>query len=151
MEGYKIEYDQDIPKFLRKYGKKWGATVGEARTTEGYDVWSMDITDSMRESVLYEGQVMYSDRDSDGRQLSKDQIEFYKKSKVRGKDGKLMVLYHGTTSPGFTVFDTDASEGMFYMSSSKMVAGQYSNADYYPKTYDFEKGEGDVYEVYANI
>lgn len=95
--------------------------------------------------------IRYSDRDSDGRQLSKDQIEFYKKSKVRGKDGKLMVLYHGTTSPGFTVFDTDASEGMFYMSSSKMVAGQYSNADYYPKTYDFEKGEGDVYEVYANI
>lgn len=64
-EGYRIEYDQDIPKFLRKYGKKWGATVGTARTTEGYDVWSMDITDSMKQSVLYEGQVMYSDRDSD--------------------------------------------------------------------------------------
>ena len=27
-EGYRIEYDQDIPKFLNKYGKKWGATVG---------------------------------------------------------------------------------------------------------------------------
>ena len=26
-EGYRIEYDQDIPKFLKKYGKKWGATV----------------------------------------------------------------------------------------------------------------------------
>ena len=60
MEGYRIEYDQDIPKFLRKYGKKWGATVGEARTTEGYDVWSMDITDAMKQSVLYEGQPMYS-------------------------------------------------------------------------------------------
>ena len=27
-EGYRIEYDQDIPKFLRKYGKQWGAEVG---------------------------------------------------------------------------------------------------------------------------
>lgn len=24
-EGYRIEYDQDIPKFLSKYGKQWGA------------------------------------------------------------------------------------------------------------------------------
>ena len=27
-EGYRIEYDQDIPKFLNKYGKQWGARVG---------------------------------------------------------------------------------------------------------------------------
>ena len=26
-EGYRIEYDQDIPKFMAKYGKKWGAKV----------------------------------------------------------------------------------------------------------------------------
>ena len=62
-EGYRIEYDQDIPKFLRKYGKKWGATVGTATAPDGTEIWSMDITDSMKESVLYEGQVMYSDRD----------------------------------------------------------------------------------------
>ena len=35
-EGYRIEYDQEIPKFLRKYGKKWGATVGT--TTLGDDI-----------------------------------------------------------------------------------------------------------------
>lgn len=29
MEGYRIEYDQDIPKFLKKYGKQWGAIVGD--------------------------------------------------------------------------------------------------------------------------
>ena len=28
-EGYRIEYDQDIPKFLKKYGKQWGAEVGK--------------------------------------------------------------------------------------------------------------------------
>lgn len=116
-EGYRIEYDQDIPKFLRKYGKRWGATVGQMylnsdknaalietqeemiedlesdlaglddnrrRTVgdalqarinrhlkkieelRGAKVWSMPITDAMKQSVLHEGQPMYSDRsDSD--------------------------------------------------------------------------------------
>ena len=60
-EGYRIEYDQDMPKFLRKYGKKWGATVGST-TINGTEVWSMPITDSMKQSVLHEGQPLYSDR-----------------------------------------------------------------------------------------
>ena len=128
-KAYQIEYDQEMPKFLRKYGKKWGATVGKSviegngevtytseigahfdsirnwfefekehiylvygeslkgkltvkedgnflyienkETGERYpakltvhdgnqEVWSMDITDSMKDSVLYEGQPKYS-------------------------------------------------------------------------------------------
>ena len=64
-EGYRIEYDQDIPKFLNKYGKKWGAKVGREWLTLNEDldevnVWSMDITDSMKDAVLYEGQARYS-------------------------------------------------------------------------------------------
>ena len=93
-EGYRIEYDQDIPKFLNKYGKKWGATVGKTdiqtkqlgfneeaelymiadmlEDSEGYirdqkgivEVWTMPITESMKQSVLYEGQPQYSLSDS---------------------------------------------------------------------------------------
>ena len=59
-EGYRIEYDQDIPKFLKKYGKQWGATVGSSVLENGTEVWSMDITDTMKNSVLYEGQALYS-------------------------------------------------------------------------------------------
>ncbi|MBQ7847906.1 MAG: hypothetical protein IJ344_06415, partial [Clostridia bacterium] len=132
-ESYRIEYDQNIPAFLRKYGKKWGAEVGKTtlpktksgptyfdenrgaefdnldqwkkeclrfmrslgwpqketenlvfeeedgyvvmrdkRTKEEYEkvkirdlggsVWSMDITDSMKDSVLDEGQPLYSEK-----------------------------------------------------------------------------------------
>lgn len=85
-EGYRIEYDQDIPKFLRKYGKKWGATVGKTSidTTNiderdremealGYiditrnytEVWQMDVTDAMKESVMTEGQPLYQEREED--------------------------------------------------------------------------------------
>lgn len=87
-EGYRIEYDQDIPKFLNKYGKQWGAQVGRAtlgeptmelgddwlldgddlgdgyRSTPKYEngpeVWSIPITEAMKQSVLYEGQPKYS-------------------------------------------------------------------------------------------
>ena len=59
-EGYRIEYDQDMPKFLNKYGKKWGTRVGKTTLDNGTEVWSMAITDSMKDSVLKKGQVMYS-------------------------------------------------------------------------------------------
>lgn len=64
-EGYRIEYDQDMPKFLNKYGKKWGTRVGKTVLDNGTEVWSMAITDSMKDSVLTEGQPLYSDRDTE--------------------------------------------------------------------------------------
>lgn len=61
-ESYRIEYDQNIPKFLAKYGKKWGTTVGKTVLDSGTEVWSMAITDAMKDSVLYEGQAQYQKR-----------------------------------------------------------------------------------------
>ena len=78
-KGYQIEYDQDIPKFLRKYGKKWGATVGTAEVN-GTEVWSMDITDSMKDSVLDEGQPLYSERVTD-----KETLDFLNGQIERGE------------------------------------------------------------------
>ena len=65
LKGYTIEYDQDIPKFLNKYGKKWGTRVGKTTLDSGTEIWSMAITDEMKESVLTEGQPLYQDRDTD--------------------------------------------------------------------------------------
>ena len=64
-EGYRIEYDQDIPKFLKKYGKQWDSTVGKTVLDNGTEVWSMAITDSMKQSVLKEGQALYSTHETD--------------------------------------------------------------------------------------
>lgn len=61
--GYTIEYDQDMVKFLKKHGRQWGAKVGTTNLPNGTEVWSMDITDSMKNSVLYEGQALYQERD----------------------------------------------------------------------------------------
>ena len=117
-EGYRIEYDQDIPKFLNKYGKQWGAKVEKTHLNTGDEgrynrhndiaeqyrqdiaywrreadmadnedtysfclrqiedakeglqrqldrmagpeIWTMKLTDQMREDVLYKGQPRYS-------------------------------------------------------------------------------------------
>ena len=64
----------------------------------------------------------YSDRDSLGNELSQEQQEFFKDSKVRDEDGNLLVLYHGTTKGGFTVFDaaySDDRRSLFFTSSKK--------------------------------
>lgn len=55
-EGYRIEYDQDIPKFLNKYGKQWGAKVEKARLDTGdkgrYDRNNADA-ESYRQDIAY--------------------------------------------------------------------------------------------------
>ena len=101
-EAYRIEYDQDMPKFLKKYGRQWGAKVEKTRvgafeqqidvdsqtspnddawlladgiSFEGTEVWSMDITDSMKESVLYEGQAMYQKKTASNRSILANALE----------------------------------------------------------------------------
>jgi hypothetical protein len=63
------------------------------------------------------------ERDSEGRILSEGQQEFFKDSKVRDKDGNLLVVYHGT-SADFTVFDIGRS-GQNYDGNSQFGRGMY--------------------------
>ena len=48
--------------------------------------------------------VKFSDRDSDGGELSEEQQEYFRESKVRDEQGRLLVMYHGTPNGGFTKF-----------------------------------------------
>ena len=54
-EGMKGFYDKMLPSFLNKYGKKWGAKVGEVTLPEveedGRTMWAIDVTPEMKESV----------------------------------------------------------------------------------------------------
>lgn len=59
-KGYRIEYDQDLPKFVRKYGNQWGMKVGSTWLNQGNDeVWSVDLTDAMKRSVTQTGQPFF--------------------------------------------------------------------------------------------
>lgn len=87
--------------------------------------------------------------DSEGRDLTEQQQEYFKGSEVRDEDGRLKVMYHGTNADKpFTVFDTYGGKfGLFgrgsYFTDDLEVAHSYT-----------AKGRGNTprtYEVYLDI
>ena len=75
----------------------------------------------------------FSLSDSNGNQLSKEQQEFFKNSKVIDDKGNLLKVYHGSKSSGFNVFQynkdvqtgTDYGEA-YYFTSDRQKASGYS-------------------------
>ena len=91
--------------------------------------------------VAEQKNVKFSLKDSDGRELSKAQQEYFKDSKVRDEDGNLLVMYHGTPKGDFTVF-RDGS----YFTQNKRYADGYQN-----ETAGRTELDPKTYEVYLNI
>lgn len=85
-----------------------------------------------------ESNTKYSLIDNQNRELSKEQQEYFKDSKVRDKDGNLLTMYHGTNND-FTIFDKDFigkntnNEGIFgkgfYFTEKKSIADGYNRKD----------------------
>ena len=105
----------EVHKFLRDY---------DAVKTAWDDLIKKQATDS-----LYSSQE--TDLDSDGNQLTKEQQEFFKDSVIRDKNGKLLVVRHGT-SEDFHIFDFSKSgkngkaEGYgFYFSDDGEITKRY--------------------------
>lgn len=85
--------------------------------------------------------------DSQGRELSPEQVEFFRDSKVRDEDGRLKVMYHGTPYGGFTVFregtyftDNPKYAEVYHSPSASSIRGRYD-----PGTLPM------TYAVYLNI
>lgn len=79
-EGMKGFYDDMLPRFMNKYGKKWGVQVQDVTLPNveeaGRTMHSVDVTDSMRESVM-QGQPMF--RVVDSKKPFKELEERYKR------------------------------------------------------------------------
>jgi hypothetical protein len=58
-EGMKGFYDNILPKSLNNLGKKFDAKVSKSKLDGGDEVWTMDITPKMRESVTTKGQPLF--------------------------------------------------------------------------------------------
>ena len=85
----------------------------------------------------------YSERDSLGNELSQEQQEFFKDSKVRDENGNLLVVYHGSPRK-FTVFD-----------STKVTRGKH-NINFFTPDRSYAEGvgfgrNGVIYTCYLNI
>ena len=94
---------------------KWEKTVKE-------------IKDKLMSDHARTSEEQFSLKDSQGNELTQEQAEYFKDSKVRDKDGNLIRLYHGTEAFGFTRLDFDKSDDgiSFFMTDSPDVAASYS-------------------------
>lgn len=95
-------------------------------------------------------------KDSLGNELSAEQIDFFKDSKVRDADGNLLVMYHGTPNGDFNTFKI--SDGAHNSLMAQYGAGYYfdTNRDSAKRyTQDVNKTVAKrnpkVFEVYLNI
>lgn len=91
--------------------------------------------------------------DNKGRELTREQQEYFKDSKVRDENGNLLEVYHGTEANvgipkehWFTIFDIDRAGNHgnmlgdgFYFTSNKSHAEQYAHT------------KGNIYTAYLNI
>lgn len=87
--------------------------------------------------------------DSEGQRLTEEQAEYFKDSKVRDKDGNLLVVYHGTAFAGVIGEMTkgNLSNGFLWATSFLPEAENYSRT---PRS-GFQAGDGQVISLYADI
>lgn len=85
--------------------------------------------------------------DSKGRELTEEQQAFFRDSKITDAEGRLLVLYHGTTAYGeITKFRRGRSGWLgpgIYLASRQTDAQRYADA--------MGEGNGQLYELYANV
>ena len=115
-----------------------------------------DTVTNVTKVAILDSDTQFQDRDSTGRELSLEQAEFFKDSKVRDAKGNLLVMYHGTPNGDFNTFRI--SEGAHNSLMAQFGAGYYfdSNRDSAKRyTNNVNKTSGKrnpkVFEVYLNI
>ena len=84
--------------------------------------------------------------DSEGRELSAEQQAFFKDSKVRDENGRLMVMYHGTPSGKHTTFRSGT-----YFTSNREYADVYQKPGASMLSSKKDASAPKTYEVYLNI
>ncbi|MEG1781734.1 MAG: hypothetical protein RR253_00630, partial [Oscillospiraceae bacterium] len=84
--------------------------------------------------------------DSHGNELSEQQHEYFKKSKVRDTNGNLKVMYHGTPNGTFTKFKSGT-----YFTENQSYANNYQNVGASSLGVKRSADAPKTYEVYLNM
>ena len=93
-------------------------------------------------------------QDSNGRELTEQQQEYFKDSKVRDNEGRLLEVYHGTNNE-FNIYKSDYNE--YYFTDNEKAANDYGyniKKEYLnltnPYIVDFEGKNDKANDVYEN-
>ena len=110
---------------------------------------SNQIKSIYNENPTEDKDIRYSTKmDSEGKELTPGQQKYFKNSKVRDDQGRLLVLYHGTVNPGFSEFK---GEHFNFFSTSLFTASRFGTDGRIGKRYNPETNEGNIYVCYANL
>ena len=135
MENYSSLYDARALEVIGIEGiKKESDASGKGNAQSELAQSTSDSTISIADLLnLVKGDAekyipQYSLSDSDGKQLTKGQQEYFKDSKMRDENGNLKVMYHGSQDAGFHVFDAKMSDDdtSFFFVDRNDVAASYS-------------------------
>ena len=140
------------------FSKEDGSPAGSARYSKGTSGGRIlaDINNYFEDGTIPENtynamsDFLYQDRrntDSEGNELTLEQQEYFKDSKVRDDEGRLMVMYHGTPTGGFTVFKNDLQ----FFTPNKEYASFYEDPSASSRKSGKEKTNPQTYEVYLNM
>ncbi len=86
-------------------------------------------------------------KDNTGRSLTKAQRDYFAESKARDEQGRLLVLYHGTTAYGEITKFRHGKTG--WLGPGIYLASKQSDAQHYADK--MGPGNGQIYALYANI
>ena len=146
LSGVVSEYGDEFTKFLKNkgydgikssvtdydnYGEKYNYVAFEPNQIKNID----NLTPTQDDDIRYSKEELT--KDNTGRELSKQQQEYFKDSKARDENGNLIELYHGTNANDFTIFDKNKfnsnepsgdyiGEG-FYFTKNSITAKKYGN------------------------
>lgn len=133
---------QRVKNFIDDLVVKFKGTAEEKELLRIQRMYDKAFAESKQIESKQGGKTQYStNTDNQGRQLSKQQQEYFKDSKVRDENGKLLEVYHGTDEE-FTVFDKELSD-----EDNVLGQGLYFTADKEQgKKYGYN-----IYTTYLNI
>jgi hypothetical protein len=146
--GYPEEFHRAVKEAMGYDGVQVNLAGGEKHFVAWFPNQIKHATENSGAFSKNDNRIKYSLKtDSEGRKLTDEQREFFKDSKLLDDDGRLMVMYHGTTAYGeITKFKRGRSGWLgpgIYLSSRQSDAQRYADAMGY--------GNGSVYELYANV
>jgi len=124
-----------IELFNQINGTKYDGIITPTETVTFSATQQKSATDNRGTYDKNNPDVYYSDIDADGDELSEEQIEFFKNSKVRNSNGALIPVYHGTVAD-FTIFDRDFGNsegdfgrGFYFTNTPEDVENNYANEE----------------------
>lgn len=129
-EGMKTAYDQRLVGIFKNLTKKHGGKVEQKELENGKTVWTVNIPESLAETVLTKGQTLFQPKREPLRTETPEFKNWFGESQVVDDKGQPKRVYHGAARPdriGTRFRKSRATSGpMAFFTDDPAIASNYS-------------------------